>query len=537
MDMQLGAYETAVRQRLRAWDESGFARRLWAKDPTLWFEREEPEIVDRLGWLTLPDDMAPRVPELTAFGAEAQSEGIRHVVLLGMGGSSLAPEVFQRTLGSKPAYPSLIVLDSTHPDAVRAVDAAIDPAETMFVVSSKSGTTLETLSGFRYFWSQTARTLDRPGRRFVAVTDPGSPLEDLAKSRVFRAVFSAPADVGGRYSALTMFGLVPAALIGVDLERLLDAAATMAHRSGPAVTASASPGLRLGAAMGELALAGRDKLTFLVSPTLRAFPDWLEQLVAESTGKDGKGIVPIAGEPPADPGEYGQDRLFVSYHIDGEPVPGTDGVVAAGHPLITIPLAGVYELSAEMFRAEMATAAAGSVLGIHPFNQPDVQLAKTLAREAMEAEEGAAEPIEAVRLAGSDFSASVSRFLGTVDTGDYVALQAYVPRNAENESVLQRLRIGLRARTGAATTVGFGPRFLHSTGQLHKGGANNGVFIQIVDEPSSDVPVPEVDYSFGKIIRAQADGDYRAMRGRGRRVLRIDLGRGTLAEMEQTWPA
>jgi len=453
-----------------------------------------------------------------------------------MGGSSLAPEVFQRTLGSKSGYPSLIVLDSTHPDAVRAIDAAIDPAATTFVVSSKSGTTLETLSGFRYFWSQTAEILDRPGRRFVAVTDPGSPLEDLARSRGFRAVFSAPADVGGRYSALTMFGLVPAALIGVDLERLLGAAAAMAHRSGSAVTASANPALRLGAAMGELALAGRDKLTFLVSSMLRAFPDWLEQLVAESTGKDGKGIVPIAGEPQADPGEYGQDRLFVSYHIDGEPAPGTDGIVAAGHPVITIALATVYELSAEMFRAEMATAAAGSVLGIHPFNQPDVQLAKTLAREAMEAEEGAAEPIEAVRLSEPDFIDSVAAFLGTVDTGDYVAIQAYVPRNAENESVLRRLRVGLRARTGAATTVGFGPRFLHSTGQLHKGGANNGVFIQIVDEPSPDLPVPEVDYSFGKIIRAQADGDYRALRGRGRRVLRIDLGRGTLAEMEQSWP-
>lgn len=536
MDMQLGAYEADVRRRLCSWDETRFARRLWAKDPTLWFEHEEPEIVDRLGWLTLAADMAPRCSELTAFGVEARSEGIRHVVLLGMGGSSLAPEVFQRTFGSGPGYPSLIVLDSTHPDAVRAVEAAIDPAATMFVVSSKSGTTLETLSGFRYFWSRVARVLNLPGRRFVAVTDPGTPLEDMARSREFRAVFPAPADVGGRYSALTMFGLVPAALVGVDLERLLDAAETMASRSGSNVTASANPGLRLGAAMGELALAGRDKLTFLVSSTLRAFPDWMEQLVAESTGKDGKGIVPIAGEPLGDPGEYGEDRVFVSYHIDGEPAPGTDGLVAAGHPVISISLATAYEISAEMFRAEMATAAAGSVLGIHPFNQPDVQLAKTLARGAMETEDGAAEPIEVVRPAEPGFLGSIREFLSTVDTGDYIGLQAYVPRNAENENVLRRLRTRLRARTGAATTVGFGPRFLHSTGQLHKGGANNGVFIQIVDEPSSDVPVPEVDYSFGKIIRAQADGDYRAMLGRDRRILRIDLGRGSLAELEQAWP-
>ncbi|HZJ48238.1 MAG TPA: phosphoheptose isomerase, partial [Acidimicrobiia bacterium] len=462
------------------------------------------------------------------------SEGVRHVVLLGMGGSSLAPEVFQRTLGSGEGYPSLIVLDSTHPDAVLAVDAAIDPMTTMFVVSSKSGTTLETLSGFRHFWSKSTGLLDNAGSRFVAVTDPGSPLEELAMSRGFRTVFPAPADVGGRYSALTMFGLVPAALIGVDLDRLLDAAATMAQRSGPDVTASTNPGLRLGAAMGELALAGRDKLTFLVSSTLRAFPDWLEQLVAESTGKDGIGIVPVTGEPLSGPDEYGDDRAFVVYHLDGDAAPDTRDLVAAGHPVITIGLSGIYELSAEMFRAEMATAVAGSVLGIHPFNQPDVQLAKSLAREAMEATEGSAPAIAAVRPSEPGFPASVSAFLATVRSGDYIALQAYVPRNPENEGVLQRLRTRLGTRN--ATTVGFGPRFLHSTGQLHKGGPNSGVFLQIIDEPSRDLPVPEVDYSFEKIIRAQADGDYRALQGRDRRVLRIDLVQATLAEMERAWP-
>jgi len=534
MNMQLGSYEAVVDRRLSSWDASGFSRRLWAKDPTLWFPKEQPEIVDRLGWLTLAAEMQPHVGELTRFGAEARSEGIRHVVLLGMGGSSLAPEVFQRTFGNEEGYPSLIVLDSTHPDAVRAVEAVVDPAATMFVVSSKSGTTLETLSGFRYFWSRVSSVLDAPGRRFIAVTDPGTPLEELARARGFRAVFPAPADVGGRYSALTMFGLVPAALIGMDIGRLLAAAGEMARDCGPAVSASSNPGLRLGAAMGELALAGRDKLTFIVSSTLYAFPDWLEQLVAESTGKDGAGIVPIAGEPLAAAGDYGDDRVFVAYHLEGDPVPATDGLVAAGHPVITIPLTDVYALSAEMLRAEIATAAAGSVLGIHPFNQPDVQLAKTLAREAMEADEDAADPIAAVWLGEPAFVAAVGGFLARAHDGDYIALQAYVPRSAETEDVLRRLRARLVA--SGATTAGFGPRFLHSTGQLHKGGPNTGLFVQIVDQPSQDLPVPEVDYSFGKIIRAQADGDYRAMEGRGRRVLRIELGEKTLAEMEQAWP-
>lgn len=527
--LSLGDYAPAVQERLDLWQQQDFARRLWDKDPTLWSAEPQPELADRLGWLDLPRSMQPNLSALATLAAQTPADGFLDLVLLGMGGSSLAPEVYYRVFGNAPTQPELTVLDSTHPGAVMAVADHIDPATTIFVVSSKSGTTLETLSGFRFFWDLVAEVFDEPGEQFIAVTDPGSSLEELARSRGFRATFPAPSDVGGRYSALTHFGLVPAAIIGVDLGRLLNRAEEMAVATGPEISVADNPGLQLGAAMGELALAGRDKVTYVVSPGLAAFPDWLEQLVAESTGKDGKGIVPIAGEKLADPSTYGSDRFFVYLALDNEPdedqVTALRELETAGHPVARIRLRDEYDLASEMFRAEMAVAAAGAVLGIHPFNQPDVQLAKTLAQEAME---GQAENVEPpVEVDGEDAEALVEQtkaWLGTIRPGDYLAIQAYLPMAPSTDGVLQSIRADLHGRFRVATTVGYGPRFLHSTGQLHKGGPGSGLFLQIVDEPAVDLAVPEAHYTFGGLIAAQSVGDYQAMRQRDRRVLRVNVG-------------
>ena len=528
-DLSLGPLEEAVKARLAEWESDGVARRIWAKDPTVWAETDLPELTDRLGWLSLPAEMAPAIGQLEDFARAVRDEGVRFVVLLGMGGSSLAPEVFQSTFGNAPGHPELIVLDSTHPGAVAAVDARIELEHTLFLVSSKSGTTLETLSFLRYFWNRLLVDGLPQGSHFVALTDPGSQLEDLAAERGFRRVFSTPPEVGGRYSALTYFGLVPAALIGVNLGRLVAGAATVADACRGA--AQDNPGLALGAVWGEAAGAGRDKLTIVVSPGLAAFPNWLEQLVAESTGKDGTGIVPVAGEDLGPPEEYGEDRLFLSYHLHGDPDSGKalDALAAAGHPVIRISLAEPEELGGAMFAAEMATAAAGAVLGIHPFNQPDVQVAKELARAAMAGELEGGAPIET---ASSTDAARLSDWLAALPDDPYLGLSAYVPMTDKADRLLQSLRLHLRHLTGAATTVGFGPRFLHSTGQLHKGGPGAALFLQLVDNPTADTTVPETDFSFGRLIAGQAEGDYRALQDRGRRVLRVDLGRDFLTGLE-----
>ncbi len=525
-ELLLGPIGGAVESRLAEWDAEGMARRVWAKDPTVWAETDLPELADRLGWLSLPAEMAGAVAELREFATEVSAEGTQFVVLLGMGGSSLAPEVFQATFGNAEGYPELIVLDSTHPAAVKAVADRIEPANTLFLVASKSGTTLETLSFFRYFWNQLVREGLPQGERFVALTDPGSALEDLAAERGFRRVFTTPPEVGGRYSALTYFGLVPAALIGIDVAALVSAAAVAAD--GCRGTAHDNPGLLLGAIWGEAALAGRDKLTVVTSASLAAFPNWLEQLIAESTGKDGTGIVPVAGEDLAEPAAYGEDRLFLSYHLDadGEPSDALDEIAAAGHPVVRIRLGRKEELGGAMFTAEMATAAAGAILGIHPFNQPDVQVAKELARRAMAGELAGGAPIEAAAPADA---ARLGSWLAGLPENAYVGISAYLPMTVTATELLQGLRHHLRHLTGAATTIGFGPRFLHSTGQLHKGGPGAALFLQLVDEPGPDVAVPETDFSFAKLVAGQAEGDYRALEERGQRVLRVQLG----AE----WPA
>ena len=384
----LGSIASAVNQRLSDWTAAHFGQRLWAKDPTLWANKSTPEITDRLGWLNLPEVMREQVPDLTSFREQIKSEGYTHAVLLGMGGSSLAPEVFQNTFGNRAGYPRLHVLDSTHPAAVKAVEAAVDLRHTLFIVSSKSGTTTESNSFFFYFWQKLSAFDKSPGRNFIAITDPGTPLQKLGEQRGFRRVFQATPDVGGRYSALTHFGLVPAAVIGVDLHRLLDRAWTMQEACAASVPESKSPGISLGAILGEAARAGRDKTTIFASASLRHFPVWLEQLIAESTGKEGKGIVPVADEePPADAARYGSDRLFVHLQLAGEKDDAHESrlaqLEAAGHPIVRIALSEIADVGQEFFRWEIAVAAAGAAIGIHPFNQPDVQLAKDLARQAM----------------------------------------------------------------------------------------------------------------------------------------------------------
>ena len=518
---------------VRAWTDEKVGARLWSVDPSLWPAAPPAEVPDRMGWLSLPTTMPSELPSLARFAGSVRSEGFRHVVLLGMGGSSLAPDVFRRMLGAQPGFPSLLVLDSTHPDAVRSTAAAVDLPRTLFVVSSKSGTTTEPLDLHRYFAHELSlERLDPTGARFVAVTDPGSPLEALARSSGFRAVFRSVPTVGGRYSALSMFGLVPAALLGVDLERLLRAAEGMAAACGPDRPEGENPGLRLGATIGTLARAGRDKLTFYATPDWGAFPVWVEQLVAESTGKLGRGIVPIVDEPLVDPATYRSDRQFVALLGPEGAAPALlrhlEGLESRGHPVVRISTPEPPDVGAEFLRWEIAIASAGRVLAIDPFDQPDVELAKELARRAMtDRGRGPAggEELGVSTEDGPTFNAAVRTLLDSARPGDYFAVQAYLAPTNLTRDALATLRSAILGRTQLATTVGFGPRFLHSTGQLHKGGPNSGVFLQLVDTPRQDAAVPGAGYTFGELIAAQALGDLRALRQKGRRVLRIDLGK------------
>jgi glucose-6-phosphate isomerase len=499
---QLGALAEAVRRRLETLDAEKVVGRIWDRDHTVW-KPDPTEITNRLGWLTLSRDMRGRVPELRSFAARAAGDGFTHALLLGMGGSSLAPEMFARTYGISPGALELTVLDTTHPATIARVEASLDLAHTLFIVASKSGTTLETRSHFEYFFDRVGET----GSSFVAVTDPGTPLETLGHEKGFRQVFLNPPDIGGRYSALSLFGLVPAALIGMDLERLLDAAEEMARPDDPILRAADNPGAWLGAVMGEAALAGRDKMTFVLPPEVAAFGDWVEQLVAESTGKEGKGIVPVPGEDLGPPEVYGDDRLFVAL---GEH-PGLEPLRAAGHPVVSLDFAGPAQLGAELFRFEFATAVAGSILGINAFDQPNVEEAKQAARQILDS--GRPDLLDA---------GDAGTLLAAVQPGDYVAVQAYLDRSPAIENELHRQRLAIRDGSRVATTVGFGPRFLHSTGQLHKGGPNSGIFLQVTEVGRSvDVAIPGRPYSFGDLIDAQALGDLRALRARGRRVARI----------------
>jgi len=487
--------EQAVAQRIEQAEREGVARRVWEKDPTLWGGDEStPELADRLGWLTVAERIQRELPELKAFAEEVRADGLTQTLLLGMGGSSLAPEVFRQSFGAD----GFRVLDSTHPRAVEEAERALDLDRTLFIVSSKSGGTIETLTHFRHFWEKVG-----DGRQFVAITDPGSPLEQLATDHGFRRVFQADPEIGGRYSALSHFGIVPAAVMGADVDALLDGAQTAADVCQPNHPGPSNGGLWLGATLGELASRGRDKLTFVVDdPEIASIGLWLEQLIAESTGKQGKGILPIAGEPVAGPEVYGEDRVFV--HLRGEDAKldaDMQGLAHAGQAVITIPTGGAADLGRLFFFAEFATAVSGWVLQINPFDQPNVQEAKDNTKRVLD---GGLPEIA---------TGSLDDVLDGASPPDYVAILAYVPPSDELDSTVEDVRRRIRDEHRVATTFGYGPRYLHSTGQLHKGGPANGRFVQLVDDPG--------DGEFGRLIAAQAAGDHQTLEAHGLKVVRV----------------
>ena len=524
-DLGLGGYLPVVEAALADLDARDTVGCLWRRDHTVW-SPDPREIADRLGWLTITDAMRGEVPALRAFAGEVRDVGYRHVVLLGMGGSSLGPEVLRRTYGAAAGYLELIVLDSTVPARVRATTEAIDPARTLFLVSSKSGSTVEPLAFYRHFRGLVEEAVGREeaGEHFVAITDPGTTLEAMARERGFRRVFLNPPDIGGRYSVLSSFGLVPAALLGIDLDTLLDRADEMREACRPGGASGENPGAWLGAVMGTLAGLGRDKLTLVTSPSIGAFGLWAEQLLAESTGKSGRGIVPVDGEPPADPSEYGDDRLFVYLRLNSDDNTASDaamdGVAALGHPVVRLRLRDRLDLGAELFRWEFATAIAGAVLGVNPFDQPDVQAAKDETDRVLREYAGAG------RLPDVAGAGSVEELLAGASAGAYVAILAYVRETPEADRALAGLRCRIMERHRLPTTSGYGPRYLHSTGQLHKGGPDTGLFIQITAANEADLAVPGEPYTFGVLAAAQAAGDLRALLASGRRAVAVRLGPG-----------
>lgn len=534
---QLGSLAEPVAKRVQQLEALRAVERMRQIDPTLWTDDPagQAEIKIRLGWLGLPETSRAALPDITAFAAHAHASGFDHFLLLGMGGSSLGPEVFSlvfaplQSLGEGVGVREFAILDSTDPGQVAETAAKFPLEKTMFIVASKSGGTSEVSAMFNYFWAQAeAKFGDKAGKHFVAITDPGSSLEKLAQEHGFAKLFTSDPTIGGRYSALTHFGLVPAALMGIDVEKFLARAAWMMGECLPEVPAARNPGLVLGAVIGQAALEGRDKLTILADPALASIGSWLEQLIAESTGKLGQGIVPVDLEPLAAPSTYGKDRLFVYLRRDGQ----LDTVLAdlqkSGQPVLVFDLADPYDLAAEIYRWEFATAIACAVLQVNPFDQPDVQDAKTRTKAKIDEykangqlPEGdflnwSAETIENRKL-------KLEKFLAQARPGDYLAINAYLRRNPAMLSALTELRTHLAARTGCATTLGFGPRFLHSTGQLHKGGADNGLFLQITADPASDLDIPGQGMTFGTLERAQSLGDYEALAARNRRILRLHL--------------
>ncbi len=530
MRMELGSYQIRVDARLEQWKGMDLSDRIRRKDATLWPDAPPQEVRDSLGWLSLGKTMRPRIDDIVDLARQVRSEGITDAVLLGMGGSSLAPCVFGRTFGVAEGSPNLTVLDSTHPDAVKGVREKVDPATTLFIVSSKSGTTMETLSLFRYFWKEAKAVAANAGPHFIAVTDPGSPLSQLGAKRGFRRVFEAPPDVGGRYSALSTFGLVPAALIGADVRALLQNAYDTWENE--AAADEHGDGVVLGAALGELTTSGRDKITVLASHSIRTFPMWVEQLVAESTGKNGKGMVPIVDEPMIRPEAYPSDRTFVGLSLrgDGRGVDDRmDELGEAGHPTIRMTIDGVIELGRAMFEWELAIATAATVMGIDPFDQPDVEATKDITRRIMtgdSSDTGSFRRAETFHLDEPEpLAAAIDDWSSQARHGDYLSIQAYLGYGPEIHAELRRLQEDLLSGMGIATSMGYGPRFLHSTGQLHKGGPNTGLFLQLVDRTGSDISVPGTDHTFGELIHAQALGDLAVLRDRGRRVLRVDIGR------------
>jgi glucose-6-phosphate isomerase len=549
----LGNYEGRVRAALGEATRVNVIERIWNRDASLWKNEESHQKIIRnsLGWLTVATEMLAVADELRTFAANVRASGeFQDVMVCGMGGSSLCPEVLRQTFRRQEGFPELLVLDSTDPDAVNDFRNQIDIGRCLFVIASKSGTTTEPIVFHRYWYNEVAKQSAEPGKSFVTITDPGSQMADTAAAEGFRRIFLNQPDIGGRYSALSYFGMVPAAVMGLDFEKLLRGADAMKEACGPRVQANENPGAVLGAVMAECALAGRDKLTIVTDQKLSALGLWIEQLIAESTGKEGKGIVPVVGEPLGAVSAYGKDRLFVSISVgaqDDESKAKLKALEAAGHPVVYRNLRDVDELGAEFFLWEMATAFAGWRLRINPFDQPNVQESKDATKALLDkyAHEGklpeqtplASDGQLSVYAGGAagDAPGSISvrealrAHCAKIKTGDYVALLAYVEETPQIEAAMQTVRATVRDATGCATTTGYGPRFLHSTGQLHKGGPDSGVFIQMTAPDKVDLEVPGAPYTFGILKQAQALGDFQSLLAHGRRAIRVDLGADPVA--------
>lgn len=548
----------AVTENLVDWRASNKVRRLWQRDASLWTGTDE---ADWLGWLDITQEQIAHLDELRRLAEEAKAGGFTDILLLGMGGSSLCPEVFAKTFGHVAGFPRLHVLDSTDPAQVKAFDDKINPAKTLFVVSSKSGSTLEPNIFKQYFFERTRQTVgaDKAGSHFIAITDPGSKMQTVAEADHFRHIFYGRPSIGGRYSALSNFGMVPAALMGLDVAKFLDRTQQMVEACGASTLFDENPGAVWGVVLGTAAKNGRDKVTIIASPEISDLGAWLEQLLAESTGKQGKGIIPVDREELGPPEVYGSDRVFAYLRLDSAPDAGQDAKVAAlekaGHPVARIAVEDIYNLGQEFFRWEIATSVAGSILGINAFNQPDVEAAKIATRSLTEAYEKTGslpaesplfedngiklftDPANAAILNAAASHKSLAGYLrahlNRIGEEDYFALLAFIEMNSAHESALQEMRHAVRDNKRAATCLGFGPRFLHSTGQAYKGGPASGVFVQVTCDDAADLPVPAQKYTFGVVKAAQARGDFQVLADRGRRALRVHLGKDVSAGLDK----
>jgi transaldolase / glucose-6-phosphate isomerase len=542
-----GALRSAVSASLEEWKKSNKVARLWQKDASLWTGADEG---NWLGWLTIVEEQLAHLDALQKFAKEVREARFKHILLLGMGGSSLCPEVLRMTFGAIKGHPELHVLDSTDPEQIKATEEKIDLKSTLFIVSSKSGSTLEPNIYKQYFFERVKEKLGEKeaGNRFIAITDPGSKMQQVAENDKFRHIFMGVPSIGGRYSALSNFGMVPGAAMGMDLALFLKNTAKMVEDCGPSVDANENPGVILGTILGVAAKQGHDKLTIVASPAIFDLGAWLEQLIAESTGKLGKGIIPVDRERLARPFSYGDDRLIVYLRLVSSPDSAQDFAIVSlqktGIPVVRINIPNIYMLGQEFFRWEIATAVAGSIIGINAFNQPDVEASKIETRKLTSEYEATGHlPPEApffenagIKLfadqknadalkGGKTLAAVLKTHLSRIGAGDYFAVLGYIPMNLANETSLQKIRHTVRDAKRVATVLGFGPRFLHSTGQAYKGGPNSGVFLQITCDDAKDLPVPGQKYTFGVVKAAQARGDFAVLAERGRRALRVHLGK------------
>ena len=551
-----GKFTEPVSETIKEAETIGVVKRIWRKDASLWKadDANQKIIKNSLGWLAAPDDMIAVADELIEFSDLIRPRGFQHVMVCGMGGSSLCPEVLAQTFGSKAGFPELLVLDSTDPDVLAAFADRIEIQHCLFIIASKSGTTTEPTVFYKFWYDQLSKRSASPGENFVAITDPGSPLVETAEQLGFQRIFLNQSDIGGRYSALTYFGLVPAALAGIDVRRLLDRAKQMAQACAAVMSATTNPALQLGAFIGECARLGRDKVTLVIDEKIASLGLWIEQLIAESTGKEGKGILPVAGERLGAPSAYGEDRVFVSISIGTRARDAgskLEALAGAGHPIAYLELTDHYDLGAEFFLWEFATACAGWRIGVNPFDQPNVQEAKDATKELLNTfvsqgnlpEQTAlvadktltvyADGNTRETLPATSVIDALRAHLATVKPGDYIAFLNYFEETSEFDAELQEIRTYLRDATKCATTIGYGPRFLHSTGQMHKGGPDTGLFFQITARDKKDFPVPGEPYTFSILKQAQALGDFRALSAHGRRVVRVDLGDDVSAGLQR----